>query len=144
MDLDDIKNRARELSMWAHIATIGADGAPDVTPIHPCWEGDVMWALIGRNSVKARNVAADDRVAMHWQITEKGDGVEVWGTASVHDDVPTKRRLWSGVFDYDLNQFSPGGPDNSPDAAFLRIVPQRAIFLKTYGIGGIERWQAGA
>ena len=143
MDLDDVKERARALSPWAHIATVGADGAPDVVPIHPCWEGDVMWALIGRTSVKARNVLADDRVAMHWQVTEKGDGVEVWGTASVHDDLETKRRLWNGVFDYDLKLFSPGGPEGSPDAAFLRIVPQRAMALKAYGMGGIERWSAG-
>lgn len=143
MDLDEVKARAKELSPWAHIATVGDDGAPDVTPVHPCWEGDVMWAMIFRNSVKARNVAADDRVALHWQVTEKGDGLEVWGTAAVHEDLETKRRLWNGVFDYDLDAFSPGGPDDSPDTAFLRIVPARALYLKAYGMGGMHRWSAG-
>ena len=100
-----------------------------------------MWVMVGRTSVKVRNLATDDRVAMHWQITEKGDGLEVWGTASVHEDIETKRRLWHGVFDYDLNMFAPGGPD-SPDIAFVQIRPQRAVFLKAYGIGGIDRWSA--
>ena len=144
MDLDDVRTHARELSMWAHIATVGADGAPDVVPIHPCWEGDTIWAMIGRDSVKARNLRANDRIAMHWQVTEKGDGLELWGTASVHDDLDTKRRLWNGVFDYDLDMFAPGGPEESPDTAFLRIEPQRAMYLKAYGMGGVERWSAGS
>ena len=141
MDLDDVKANARELSPWAHVATIGADGAPDVVPVHPCWEGDVMWVMAGRTSVKARNLATDDRVAMHWQVTEKGDGLEVWGTGSVHDDLDTKRRLWNGVFDYDLNMFAPGGPE-SPDLAFIKIRPLRAVYLKAYGSAGIDRWSA--
>ena len=40
---------------------------------------------------------------------EAGDGVEVWGTATVHADLETKRRLWTGVFDYDLNLIKGGG-----------------------------------
>ena len=70
----------------------------------------MLWAMVGRTSVKARNVAANDRVALHWQVTEKGDGLEVWGTATVHDDLETKRRLWNGVFDYDLNAVRAGRP----------------------------------
>ena len=100
-----------------------------------------MWVMIGADSVKARNVSHENRVALHWQVTEKGDGLEVWGTASVHDDLETKRRLWNGVFDYDLNQFAPNGPE-APGPAFVRIVPQRAVYLRTYGMGGIDRWKA--
>ncbi len=58
--------------------------------------------------MKARNVASNPQVALHWQVTEKGDGVEVWGTASVHTDVETKRRLWEGVFDYNLERLLAG------------------------------------
>jgi len=142
MDLEDVRTHARELSPWAHLATVGADGAPDVVPVHPCWEGDTIWAMIGRDSVKARNLRANDRIAMHWQVTDKGDGLEVWGTASVHNDIETKRRLWKGVFDYDLDMFAPGGPEKSPDTAFLRVEPRRAMYLKAYGMRGIERWSA--
>ena len=69
-------------------------------------------------------------------------GVEVWGTAAVRTDVETKRRLWEGVFDYNLSDFAPGGPDGSPDAAFLEITPQRALVLYQYGMAGTRRWHA--
>jgi len=140
--LDELKAVGTGLSPWAHLATIGADGKPDVTPVHPCWEGDTIWFLVGTDAVKSRNVAANPNVALHWQVTEKGDGLEIWGVAAVFDDVETKRRLWNGVFDYDLNLFSPGGPDNSPGAGFMSITPERAVYLKTYGMNGIERWRA--
>ncbi|MGI8936928.1 MAG: pyridoxamine 5'-phosphate oxidase family protein, partial [Iamia sp.] len=85
-DLSDVKSFAATLSPWAHLATVGPDGAPDVVPVHPCWEGDTLWAMVGAGSVKAHNVAANDEVALHWQVTEQGDGGERWGTAQSHDD----------------------------------------------------------
>jgi general stress protein 26 len=124
------------------VATIGADGEPDVVPVHPAWEGDTIWFLAATDSVKARNVAHHAGVAMHWQVSEAGDGVEVWGTAEVHDDVDTKRRLWTGVFDYDLGDFAPGGPDDSPTMAFIAVRPQRAVYLEMYGMKGRWTWSA--
>ena len=141
-DLEAVKTFASGLSPWAHLASVGADNKPDVVPVHPCWEGDDCWVMLGASSVKARNVRANDEVAMHWQVTEVGDGIEVWGTAEIFTDLETKRRLWDDVFDYDLNAFAPGGPDNSPDTAFLKIKPSRAIILHQYGMGGIDRWSA--
>lgn len=142
ISLEDVQSAATGLSPWAHLATVGADGEPDVVPVHPCWEGDTLWTMLGSDSVKARNVADNSKVALHWQVTEVGDGVEVWGTAELFDDVETKRRLWDDVFDYDLNAFAPGGADDSPGTAFLAIRPTRAIVLKQYGMGGIQRWRA--
>lgn len=142
IELDAVKNFASALSPWAHIATVGADGKPDVVPVHPCWEGDTLWTMLGATSVKARNVGANANVALHWQVTEKGDGVEVWGTAELFSDVTTKQRLWNDVFDYDLNAFAPGGPDNSPETSFLAITPERALVMHQYGMGGIQRWRA--
>ena len=139
-NLDEIKAEASRLSPWAHVATIGADGRPDVAPVHPAWEGATLWFMTFGDSVKARNIRANPAVAMHWQVTEAGDGVEVWGTAEIRDDLETKRRLWDGVFDYDLNLFSPGGPDGSPGTVFVGIDVERAVAIKAYGMGGIERW----
>ncbi|MFN0147711.1 MAG: pyridoxamine 5'-phosphate oxidase family protein [Dehalococcoidia bacterium] len=143
MELDQVKATASALSPWAHMATVGADNAPDVVPVHPCWEGDTLWVMVGNDSVKCRNIAANPNVALHWQVTEVGDGVEIWGTARLFSDLETKKRLWTGVFDYDLNAFAPGGPENSPGTGFVAITPQRAMVLKQYGMGGIERWRAG-
>ena len=141
MELDDVKVKGSALSPWAHMATVGADGSPDVVPVHPCWVGDVLWVMCGETSVKVRNLNANANVALHWQVAAKGDGLEVWGTATVHADLETKRRLWN-AFDYDLNAFAPGGPDNSPGTAFVAITPQRALWLDSYGMGGSERWTA--
>lgn len=140
--LETVKDFAASLSMWAHLATVGADNKPDVVPVHPCWEGDVCWLMVGNTSVKAVNVAANPNVAMHWQVTASGDGVEIWGVAELFADLETKRRLWTGVFDYDLNAFAPGGPEESPDTGFMAITPQRALILKQYGMGGAQRWKA--
>lgn len=139
--LDELKTFASQLSPWAHLATVGGDGKPDVVPVHPCWEGDTLWVMVGTESVKSRNVAANASVALHWQVTEAGDGVELWGDASIHTDVDTKRRLWD-VFDYDLNAFAPGGPDDSAGIGFLAVQPTRAVILEQYGMKGLRRWQA--
>jgi general stress protein 26 len=140
--LSEIKAFAARLSPWAHLASIGADNKPDVVPVHPCWEGDVAWVMIGAMSVKARNISNNPNIAMHWQVTEVGDGVELWGTAEIFTDLATKRRLWEGVFDYDLNLFAPGGPEDSPDVGFLAITLERALVVKQYGAGGMLRWSA--
>lgn len=140
LTLDEIKQIGTRLSPWAHLATVGGDGEPDVVPVHPCWEGDTLWIMVGRDSVKVRNLSANQRVALHWQVTEVGDGLEVWGTATVHHDVESKRRLWNGVFDYDLNLFAPGGPENSPETSFVAVHPTRAVFLEAYGMRGVRRW----
>lgn len=138
--IEEVKTASSALSMWAHIATVGADHEPDVVPVHPCWDGETLWIMVGLTSTKTRNVAENPRVALHWQVTENGDGVEVWGTARVLSDIDTKRRLWTGVFDYDLNGFAPGGPDNSPDTAFMEVTVERALVMKMYGMGGMQRY----
>lgn len=149
MELDEMKAKAAALSPWAHMATVGSDGNPDVVPVHPCWgapagaadgDDDVIWIMAGETSVKAHNIAVNPNVALHWQVTEKGDGVEMWGTATMHTDLETKHRLWNGVFDYDLNLFAPGGPDDSAGTAFIAVRPDRALWLDTYGMGGTARW----
>ncbi len=142
MDLQELKDHGTRIGMWAHLATVGADGAPDVVPVHPCWEDETLWVMIGTDSVKARNVAANDAVALHWQVGDSSgfDSLLVWGTATVHDDLETKQRLWTGVFDYDLSGFAPGGPDASPGTAFLAVHPTRATLLRNMGTGGRETW----
>lgn len=145
MDLTQVKEEGARLSPWAHLATVGADGNPDVVPVHPCWEGDVLWAMSGRDTVKVRNLAVNANVAVHWQVSPETDfdSLVLWGTATVHDDLDTKRRLWTGVFDYDLNLFAPGGPDASPDTVFVAVHPERALLLRFYGVKGRDVWRKG-
>lgn len=142
MDLKSFREFSTELSTWAHMATVGADNEPDVVPVHPCWEGDTLWMLAGAGSVKAINLAHNNKVALHWQVSENGNGAELWGTAELVTDVATKRRLWEGVFDYDLNLFAPGGPDGSEGYGFIAVTPNRVLVIHQYGMGGMERWAA--
>lgn len=43
------------------------------------------------------------------------------------------------MFDHDLNLFSPGGADDSPNTV---VLAERALLLKAYGLGGREVWTA--
>ncbi|WP_344101848.1 PPOX class F420-dependent oxidoreductase [Myceligenerans crystallogenes] len=48
----------------AHLATLLPDGSPHTIPIWVDWEGDHLLFLTGPHSRKARNLAADPRVAI--------------------------------------------------------------------------------
>ncbi len=54
--LDEIKTFATGLSMWAHLATVGADGEPDVVPVHPAGRATCCDHVRHRLG-EARNVA---------------------------------------------------------------------------------------
>ena len=141
MDFENVRAQAARLSPWCHVASVTPDGRPHVAPVHPAFEAGTIWVMTGVDSVKARNVRANPDVMLHWQVTEAGDNLMVWGRAAVHDDLETKRRLWTGVFDYDLNLFSPDGPDGSPGTGVLSVEPTRAVFSEFYGIKGRSVWE---
>lgn len=141
MELAEVQAETARLSNWAHLATVGKDNKPDVSPIWPAWQDGTLWIFTELNSVKVRNIGHNPNVALHWQVDESGDGVEVWGTAVVHSDLETKRRLWTGVFTYNLDDFVPDGPE-SPEACFLAVSPERAVALKQYGFAGRDTWRA--
>ena len=145
MDLSDVKAEAARLGVWVHLATVSPSGTPYVSPVHPAWEGDTLWTMFGTDSVKAKNVAVNPKVTCHWQVSDQTgfDSLIVWGHGQAHDDVETKRRLWDGVFDYDLGEFAPDGPDDAPGIGFLAITPRRAVLLRQYGMGGRDVWRAG-
>ncbi|MGH9186106.1 MAG: pyridoxamine 5'-phosphate oxidase family protein [Acidimicrobiales bacterium] len=140
MELDEVIAETARLSNWAHLATVGADGKPDVVPVWPAWQNGTLWIMSATNSVKVRNITANADVALHWQVDLSGDGVEVWGTATTHSDVETKRRLWTGLFTYNLDDFMPSGPEG-PDSCLVAVTPERALALKQYGTAGRDTWR---
>lgn len=139
MELSELKAEIVNYPPFVHMATISPTGDPHVAPVHPDWEGDTLWVATAVTSVKVRNIAANPKVALHWQVDASGDSVALWGTASVHADRATKQRLWNGVFTYDLDAFIPGGPA-SDRAAFVAIEPERALVQKNYGKAGRDSW----
>lgn len=140
MNVTDIEPLGRGLSVRCYLATVSPAGEPHVVPVHPAWTGSTIWVMTSRTAAKSRNIAHNPRVAMHWETNDAGDGLLVWGNATIHDDVETKTRLWTGVFDYDLAAFAPEGP-TSPEVVFLAMKPTRAVHALAYGAGGVQRWQ---
>jgi len=67
----------------AHVATVGEDGAPYVTPVWVDLEGDEILINTALGRVKARHLANDPRVAL--SMTDPDDpevGLAVRGTVS--------------------------------------------------------------
>ena len=49
--------------------------------------------MISASSVKARNLAANPKATLHWQVSEETgfDSLIIWGRGNVHDDVDDKK-----------------------------------------------------
>ena len=71
MDIKEVIKASKDLGEWAHIATVSGSGTPYVTPVHPCWEGETLWIMVGINSVKSKNIADSSSVSLHWQVSEE-------------------------------------------------------------------------
>jgi len=52
---------------FAHVATVGADGAPQVTPVWVDFDGTHVCFNTAKGRVKVRNLARDKRVALSIQ-----------------------------------------------------------------------------
>jgi general stress protein 26 len=109
---------------WAYLAT-AVEGQPKVRVIHPAFEGDRLWVATGRSSHKAKQIERNPRVELFFQIGPEMVHLTVTGRAKFIDDKAEKKRIFSGkVFDYDLAQFWPGGPE-SADFGLLLVEPSR-------------------
>ncbi len=109
---------------WAYLAT-AVDSQPKVRVIHPAFEGERLWVATGRSSHKAKQIERNPRVELFFQIGPEMVHLTVTGRAKFIDDKVEKKRVFSGkVFDYDLAQFWPGGPE-STDFGLLLVAPTR-------------------
>ena len=146
MDLSDLKEEHKRFGAIVHLATVTPEGEPHVAPVHADWHEDRLYVMVGTDARKTRNIETNPAVSLHYQVAEHSgwDSLMIWGRAAVLTSLEDKRRLWDGVFSYDLNLFSPGGPDNSPKTCFVEIVPERAVLLRNFGMGGREEWKASS
>jgi PPOX class probable F420-dependent enzyme len=62
--LDDDARRLLDGANFAHLSTLLPDGAPKVEPVWVAREGDRVLVTTDARSIKARNAAADPRVAL--------------------------------------------------------------------------------
>jgi general stress protein 26 len=110
---------------WAYLATASGD-QPKVRVVHPAIEGERVWVATGRNSAKARHLARNQKVELFYQVGTEFIHLTVTGTAKFVEDVSEKKRVWNGkIFDYDLGQFWPAGPE-SKEFGLMLITPMRA------------------
>lgn len=144
MTIEELVAEMERLGPYAHLATVTPGGNPHVVPIHVDWCDDALYAMVGRRDTKIRNLAANPAVCLHYQVSEAAnwDSLMIWGEARILDSLEDKRRLWEGVLSYDLNAFSPGGPDNSPNSVFLKVTPSRGLVLRQFGMQGREVWES--
>jgi len=121
----DKVHAAAAKATWAYLAT--ANGAqPKVRVVHPAFEGERVWVATGRASAKAGHVDKNPKVELFFQIgAPEMVHLTVTGTAKFVEDLTEKKRIWNGkVFDYDLSQFWPAGPE-SKDFGLMLITPTR-------------------
>jgi PPOX class probable F420-dependent enzyme len=115
----------------AHVATINADGSPQVTPVWIDHDGDTVLINTARGRVKDRNLSRDPRVSIsivdsenpYQPLTIKGRAVELTEEgADAHIDLMAKRYL-----DEDVYPFRQPGEVR----VLVRIEPERV----SYGLG---------
>src|SRR5258708_25790454 len=109
---------------WAYLATAVGD-QPKVRVVHPAFESERVWVATGRDSAKARQVGKNSNVELFYQISAEMVHLTVTGKAAFVEDQAEKKRIWDGhIFDYDLSQFWPTGPE-ADDFGLLLINPPR-------------------
>ncbi len=144
LEFSQVVAESKRLGIWTYLATSSKTGRPYVTPVHPGWESETLWVMVELSSAKATNVAANPQVSCHWPVSEDTgmDSLMIWGSGQVFSDLETKRRLWEGVFDYDLGMWAPGGVDDCPGKGFLGVSLTKAVLLHFYGAKGRSEWRA--
>lgn len=109
---------------WAYLATVVGD-QPKVRVVHPAFEGEKLWIATGRESAKGKQLAKNPKVELFYQVSNEFIHLTVTGAARFVDDLAEKKRIWHGkVFDYDLAQFWPAGPE-AKEFGLLLVTPSR-------------------
>lgn len=94
---------------FAHLATVGADGAPQVTPVWCDLDGDVVRINTARGRVKDRNLRRNPRVALsvldpdnpYRYVQVRGRVVEMTEEgADAHIDALAKKYLGQDRYPY--------------------------------------------
>ena len=127
------------------VATVGADGAPHVTPLWFVWDGSALWLTSIVRSQRWTDVQRDDRVSV---VIDAGAdftelrGVEISGRASVIGEVP---RTGEPVAELDVverlyaDKYAGGTIFHDGRHAWLRIEPDKIVswdFRKMAGLNG--------
>jgi PPOX class probable F420-dependent enzyme len=93
MTTDEARRFLTEGARTAKLASVGADGAPRVAPIWFLLDGEELVFTTWHTSVKARNIARDERIALLVEDEVPPYAyVIVRGRAALRDDMDELRR----------------------------------------------------
>ena len=131
---------AAKKAIWAAVATSSPSGAR-VRMVHPTWEGETLWFATGTSSPKVRQLEADARIDLQFQVAPPDFvHLRVRGNATIVEDEAEKKRRWDGI-DYDRVQFWSGGPGD-PEYTLVRVEPTRVALSKMFGSTDQRVWRA--
>lgn len=119
-------------TVWCSVATIDTKGRTRTRILHPVWEGAVGWIATGRDSLKAKHIAANPHVSLSYWDPDH-EQVLVDCTAAWEDDASEKQRLW------DLFKATPE-PLGYDLAAFFQSVDNPGYGLMKLTPWRIELW----
>ena len=115
--------------VWCTVATVDLKGRPRTRILHPIWEGSTGWIATGRESHKARHLAANPFVSLsYWD----GQHQQVYADckSAWEDSAEEKRRIWDlykttpPPLGYDPGMIWQDGPGNR-DYGLLKLTPWR-------------------
>ena len=125
--------------VWCTVATIDTKGRTRSRMLHPNWELDgdtpVGWIATGRNSLKAKHLAANSHLSMTYWTPAHEQVMADCNTEWV-EDMDEKQRMWDlfkstpEPYGYDLGGF--WKDVNDPTYGLLKCTPWR-----------IEMWTVG-
>ena len=126
--------------VWCTFTTVDGKGRPRSRILHPMWEGSTAWIMTGRNSFKAKHIAANPNIAIsYWDQQHQ----QVYGECRAEwiEDAAEKQRVWTMFettpepYGYNPALFWPGGPG---DASFgvLKCTPRR---IELYALGDMMK-----
>lgn len=130
---DDERDEFLSTERTCRVATVGADGAPHVTPLWFAWDGAALWLTSIVRSQRWTDIQRDPRLSI---VVDAGDdymelrGVEIQGRAEAVGEVP---RTGEPVPELDepekifADKYSGGVVFHDGRHAWLRIVPDKVV-----------------
>ena len=123
----DFEARVQKI-VWCTVTTVDRKGRPRTRVLHPIWEGSTGYVVSGRESFKAKHLAANPYVSVSYWSPEHGLVVADC-KAEWQDNLEEKRRIWKLFKDtpmpYGYDPEMLGSKADDPASGLLVLTPWR-------------------
>jgi general stress protein 26 len=143
---EEFMARVRRIA-WCTVATVDRRGRPRTRILHPIWEGATGWIATGRQSHKAKHLAANPYVSLsYWDPQHKMIYADC--RAEWDDSDASKRRIWDlykntpPPLGYDPAMIWRDGPGD-PGFGLLKLTPWRIELAGLAEMMSPTVWRAG-